>query len=254
MRERRSVVHLTSPPSGTSLPASSRSSVLFPAPLSPITARRCPAVTVSETPSSTAPSPNPLRRSHARRCDPGRESDGARAPTICERMTFLPEAGRHGQWPRREDLAGEVRRYRKLCGMHVMRHRGYHACGVDAALGQPGRSRRAHSRWRTSQARSGPLRLRCPSSPQPKSRQAKSLPSGCPQSHWRYSTNSGSTSRPTSAFDASCLTEANKRRVEPGGWVNRLLCALRATSGGRCQAAPRSGRCSGARTRSSPSG
>ena len=30
MKERLSVVHLTSPPSGTSLPASSRSSVLFP--------------------------------------------------------------------------------------------------------------------------------------------------------------------------------------------------------------------------------
>ena len=99
----------------------------LPAPLSPITARRCPAVTVSETPSSTAPSPNPLHRSRARRCDPGRESDGTTAPTICDRMTFLPEAVTPRPEPRREDLAGQVRGYRKLCGMRVMRHQNYHA-------------------------------------------------------------------------------------------------------------------------------
>src|SRR6478752_835318 len=86
MRKRLSLVPITSPPLGVSVPASSLSSVLFPAPLSPITARRCPALTVS-----TAPSPNPLLSSRARRCNPGREEDGARAPTISKHMTFLPE-------------------------------------------------------------------------------------------------------------------------------------------------------------------
>ena len=136
IRERLSVVHRTSPASGTSLPASNRSRVLLPAPLSPITARRSPAVTVSETLSITGPSPNPLRRSRARRCGPERESDGARAPTISERMTFLPAVVTSRRRPRRADLHREVRRYRKLCGVHVMHDGNYHASSV-VANGEP---------------------------------------------------------------------------------------------------------------------
>jgi hypothetical protein len=41
--------------------------------------------------------------------------------------SFLPDVAASRPVAATEDLAEAVRRYRKLCGMHVMRHRRYHA-------------------------------------------------------------------------------------------------------------------------------
>ena len=51
--ERERAVAVTTPPSGSSSPASSRSSVDFPIPLGPTTPTRSPGAMVSDTPSMT---------------------------------------------------------------------------------------------------------------------------------------------------------------------------------------------------------